>query len=192
MKKILSLFLIISMLFITLCSCDGAGGSGTGEGGGEVELPDYGTSVGDRCYPYSLDLVLGEGRVSIEDYMGKIVVLNFWGTWCGPCKTELPGFDNVASEYNGEVVVLAVHSYSGIENAPEYIETYYPDSEIVFAKDTPLSESNPDLGDKYYMLVGGTGYYPTTLILDKNGVIKYTSYGLISEELLISEIEKLR
>ena len=188
------------MILGSLVSCvdgensgEGSGAeNGEGTGGGEANLPDYGTEIGSRCYPTELALVFSDATVNIEDYEDKIVVLNFWGTWCNPCKAELPEFDNVASEYDGEVVIIAIHSTEGIENAPDYISENFADSKIIFAKDSLLIEGNPYLGDSYYRLVGASGSYPFTLVLDKNGVISYRVSGRISEQTLKGEIEKLR
>lgn len=179
-----------------LISCDNnsgtSGGEQNGEQGGESNLPDYGTAVGSLCYPEELELVSGEGSVSIEDYAGKIIVLNFWGTWCDPCKAELPEFDNVATKYDGEVVIIAIHSTEGVKNAPSYISKNFADSKIIFAKDSLLVENNPNYGDSYFKLVGGSSGYPYTLVLDENGVIRYKNVGRISEDVLKGEIEKLK
>jgi thiol-disulfide isomerase/thioredoxin len=112
------------------------------------------------------------GTVSSADFPGKVVVINVWGTWCPPCRNELPDFDRIATEYDGEVVILAVHSNSGKSNAPSFINANFPDSKIVFAYDTPE--------ESYHSLIGGTVYYPRTVILDKEGVITYADDGAIS------------
>ena len=148
-----------------------------------LPLPEIGSRVGDLCP--SLDLEgLGGETVNIEDYRGKIVVINIWGTWCPPCRAELPDFDRVAAEYDGEVVVVAVHSYYNRSQCPSYVNTNFPNSKIVFAYDTSA--------DEYHSLVGGTVYYPRTVILDKNGVITYGDDGAVSYEFLVSEIAKAK
>ena len=125
------------------------------------------------------------GTVNVKDYEGKIVVLNFWGTWCGPCVGELPEFDELATEYDGSVVFIAVHSVQQSDEAPEFIDSNYPDSKIKFAYDTPI---NSAIG-AYFNVFGAKGY-PTTLVLDKNGVITYKHTGQISGDILESEITK--
>lgn len=189
MRKLIAILLMISLFICLFTACDNNGESGgeqnnENENGSNVTLPDYGKKVGDRCFPTSLSLISGDGGVNVSDYSDKIVVLNFWGTWCGPCVGELPHFDKLASEYSGEVVFIAVHSNSGVEKAPEFISTNYPSSKIIFAKD--------GANEKYYNLVAGSGYYPSTLILDKNNVISFSEYGVLSESELKAEIEKLR
>ena len=152
-------------------------------GDGEVEdAPQPGNRVGKLCYDYELSYVNGDGKVKISDLRGKVVVINFWGTWCTPCVAELPHFDDVASEYSDKVVVVTIHSQAGLADAPGYIAQYYPDSEILFTHDE-VNPDNPNTDD-YYVKLGGRGYYPMTLILDDEGVItfKYTG-SLTADEL---------
>ena len=141
----------------------------------EPETPTVGTSIGDLAPVLDLEK-LGGGTVNTEDFAGKVVVINVWGTWCPPCRNELPDFDRIASEYDGEVVVLAVHSNSNRAAVPNYVNANFSDSKIVFAYDTP--------NEAYHSLIGGTVYYPRTVVLDKNGVITYADDGAISYDYL--------
>jgi len=129
-----------------------------------------------KCPEYPLELLDGSGSVSVSDFIGKKVVVNFWGTWCGPCKAELPDFDKIASEFSDEVVIIAVHSVSDIDNASDYVSSNFPDSKIVFAKDTPLNTFT----DLYFRMLGGTSFYPHTVILDEFGGIIYMQDGKMS------------
>lgn len=135
-----------------------------------------GNKVGDLCYSHKLNRLNADGQVSIDDYRGKVVIINFWGTWCNPCKNELPHFSKIAEDYAADAVVLGVHSsWSGEESAESYVESNYADSHIVFCKDARLSAS----ADVYYNLLGGNGYYPYTLVLDRDGVITYSASGAL-------------
>ena len=149
------------------------------EDGGEVEdAPQPGNRVGKLCYDYELSYVNGDETLKISDLRGKVVVINFWGTWCTPCIQELPHFDEVASKYADEVVVVAIHSTESLPDAPGYISQYYPDSSMKFVHD----EVNPDnpVRDDYYTELGGKGAYPMTLILDENGVITFKRMGSLT------------
>ena len=133
-----------------------------------------GSAVGNLCPAIDLEQV-GGGTVNIENYRGKVVVVNIWGTWCAPCKNELPDFERIASEYN-DVVIIAAHSNYGRENAEAYINANFPNSNTIFAYDTA--------NDDYWAAIGGTRYYPRTVVLDKNGVITYGGDGALSYEAL--------
>jgi thiol-disulfide isomerase/thioredoxin len=145
-------------------------------------IANAGYEIGDACYAEDLELIRGDGYINIEDLRGKVVVVNFWGTWCGPCKEELPHFDEVAEEYKNSVVFIAVHTDMDRETALDYINEHYPDSEMKFAFD------NKDEG--YFLNLGGTDYYPRTLVLDADGVITMTYDGKLSKEQLVSKIRE--
>ena len=193
-KRILALLLSLSIC-ISLASCEeepcvhtDANYDGICDLCEEIvkELPARGSQVGALCQNYPLDLVDGTGIVNIKNMRGKVVVINFWGTWCNPCKSELPHFDSVAEEYADRVVVLTVHSVDRLENAAGYIEENFPDSKMIFAYDTAV-EGGFDL---YYELLGGEGSYPRTVIIDKYGVITFSIESAISHDTLVSEVDR--
>lgn len=144
--------------------------------------PEIGNKVGDLMMNISLDRVDG-GTVKTGDYRGKIVILNIWATWCPPCKAELPDFDRIASEYADDVVIIAAHDSYGKAAAPGYINSNFPDSDIIFAYDTST-------GLAFYA-AGAGEYIPRTAIADQNGVIVYSNYGILSHAQLVSIIESL-
>ena len=147
----------------------------------EPELPPYGTKVGERFNDLTLTDLDGN-KVNTADLRGKIIVFNLWATWCPPCVAELPGFNEIASEYADDVVIVAVHIYdSAMYGMPSYVETNFPETKIIFAYDTPHSDA--------YIAAGGTRYVPQTAIIDRNGVILYSDAGGLSESWLKSFIE---
>ena len=145
---------------------------------------EIGNAVGDECYSMDLELIDGSGTVSIEDFRGKAVVINFWGTWCGPCKAELPHFNDVAAEYADDVVIITVHTSYG-DGAVEYVQENYADSSIVWVYDTALN----DYADAYYTTLGGKASYPMTVILDEDGIITFTKEGSMSHDELVGAVE---
>ena len=151
-------------------------------------LPETGSEVGFSCPQSNLALVGKDGTVNVKELQGKIVVINFWGTWCTPCVAELPHFDRVASEYKDTVTVLAVHSSSSYGNTPpeEYVASHYPNSEMIFAKDVPSAESK--YVDEYYAALGGVSTYPMTLVLDEHGVIVFKQIGSLTHDELVDAI----
>ena len=194
---VLSIVLIFSLVYFNFIYDDGTDidpdqGSDVGGDGENNEEEDdsipTGNKIGNKCPTYDLELVDGSGTINIKDLRGKIVIINFWGTWCGPCKQELPDFDDVATEYDGEVVVLTIHTVTDKNTAPEYIATHFPNSKMLFAYDVSLT-SNIDM---YFHLLGGKSAYPRTLILDEKGVIQMVADGKVSHSQLIDTIEAIK
>lgn len=183
---LLSVALIFSIVYFNFIYDDGTSDVQPGETPDDEDdgIP-IGSAIGYKCPTYSLDLVDGSGKINVKDLRGKIVIINFWGTWCGPCKQELPDFDAVATEYEDDVVVLTVHTVDYASEAPDYIATNFPDSKMLFAYDVPLAGNI----DMYFTLLGGTSSYPRTLILDKNGIVLFTADGKVNHSQLVTVIE---
>ena len=141
--------------------------------------PKVGTEVGDLFASLNIKTLSGE-YISPDDYRGKIVIINIWATWCPPCKEELPDFNRIADEYADDVVIIAAHTQSGNGAAPNYVNTNFPDTKIIFAYDGERNE--------VYTAAGGDGYVPYTAILDRNGVIIYSDSGMLTYKQLTSII----
>ncbi|MBQ8414910.1 MAG: 4Fe-4S binding protein [Clostridia bacterium] len=194
---VLSAVLLFSLVYLNFFYDDGTnidpdqGVGDTDEDSGDTEddnsIPT-GSKIGNKCPSYDLELVNGSGTVNIKEFRGKIVIINFWGVWCGPCKQELPDFDDVANEYDGEVVVLTIHTVTNKASAPEYIQTHFPSSKMLFAYDVPLTSEK----DMYFHLLGGKSAYPRTLVLDEKGVIQAIFDGKATHSQLIDSIEAIR
>ena len=140
-----------------------------------------GHRVGDLCYDATLPLFNG-GTYTVSQGRGKVTVLNFWGSWCPPCKNELPHFDTLATEYADSVVFLAVHTEYGEANGRTYVQTNYPNSKIHFAYDA---------GDAYYDLVARDTAWPVTVVLDQNGIIRERVVGALTYNELKAVLDEL-
>jgi len=149
-----------------------------------------GNAIGDLCYGYDLEIIDETGILTDTVNpvkTGKITIVNFWGTWCTPCVNELPYFDQIAKEYADEVTVIAVHTHMVSETAPPYIASYYPNSEIIFAKDYPVDDTG--LNGGYYSSLGGRGVFPYTLVLDEDGIIVASFLSSVEYEQLKEVVE---
>ncbi len=157
------------------------------DGRDDAPIPsDCGNEVGDLCHSLPVELYNnGGGTFALDANRGMVTVINFWGTWCGPCIAELPHFEAVAADYAGRVTVVAVHSEYRAETAAAWIEKNYPETPIFFAQD-PASDGN----GAYYTLLGGVGDYPMTIIVNADGIITFVGRGSISHEALVAEVEK--
>lgn len=154
-----------------------------------ITKPEVGSEVGDSCYSYQLKRVDSTGI--LEETVDpsatrKITVINFWGTWCGPCVKELPYFDQIATDYAETVDVIAIHTATVADTAPAFIQQYYADSNIRFAVD-----DGDGFYGVFYTALGGRDTYPYTVILDENGVIANIFVNALEYEDLQQAIEAL-
>lgn len=120
-------------------------------------------------------------RLRLSDYKGKVVLLNFWATWCGPCKVEIPWFVEFEKEYQSRgFTVLGV---SMDENGWKAIDPYVAAEKINY----PVVLANEDVNESY----GGIEALPTTLLIGRDGKVAYLHQGLITREDYEREIRKL-
>jgi len=123
--------------------------------------------------------------VSLSDFRGQAVILNFWASWCPPCKSEMPYFDALSDEYeaSGEAVFLMINLTDGgqetIESASQYLDESGYTLNVLF-------DTEGDAADKY-----GVSSIPTTFMIDKDGFIRNMSVGAVSESALAMEVTKL-
>ena len=142
-----------------------------------VELVAVGTAAKDFA------MVGVDGKpVRLADYAGKVVVLDFWATWCGPCKAALPHVQELAAHYQNQgVVVIASCTNDGKKAFDGWIAEHaakYPN--IVFAFD-PL-ERSPERGSRAHYGVGGI---PQQFVIGRDGRIASMVTGYMQGEVLL-------
>ena len=117
-KLSLILLLTITLLLAGCQSGNNAGNAGeangeaaAGDTGGETESADPSGPIaeGDAYRDFTVSLADG-GEFTLSDHEGKVILLNFWATWCGPCVGEMPAFEQLQETYGEDLVLLAVNS----------------------------------------------------------------------------------
>ena len=130
----------------------------------KVEAPDFTAVDADGT------------EVKLSDYVGKPIVLNFWASWCSPCKSEMPEFNAAWEELDGEVQFLMVNMTDGaretVESAREYVEGEGFTFPVLF--DT---KSEAAIAYSAYSL-------PTTYFIDAEGYVTARAVGAIDGETL--------
>ena len=130
----------------------------------KVEAPDFTVENAD-----------GE-EVKLSDYVGKPIVLNFWASWCSPCKSEMPEFNEAWEELDGEVQFLMVNMTDGsretVDTAKEYVEGQGFSFPVFF-----------DTGSEAAMAYSAYSL-PTTYFIDAEGYVVARAVGAIDGETL--------
>jgi len=111
---------------------------------------------------------------SPSENRGKVLVINFWATWCTPCVNELPHFERLAAEYPDDVCVVALHSSLVTEDVQSWIDR----------EGCRLDFGLDETGDIIAGL-GGSTVLPMTVIADRNGIITYNAEGSVTYEKLL-------
>jgi cytochrome c biogenesis protein CcmG/thiol:disulfide interchange protein DsbE len=133
---------------------------------------------GDDAPDFTMTTFDGQ-EVSLSDYEGRIVVLNFWGSWCGPCRAEAPDLQDIYTQYEGDVVVFGVNWLDIEDEALAFMEEFgitYPNA--------------PDIGEKVasrYNIEGA----PETFVINREGVIAETYLGMVDYSILNEAIQAL-
>jgi thiol-disulfide isomerase/thioredoxin len=122
---------------------------------------------------------LAGGRASLERWRGKVVVVNFWASWCPPCREEIPGLVRIQQRFaaNGlQVVGIAVDSVDKSRQAAGEMGITYP----VLIAEVRMIDVTRRLGNR-------AGGLPFTVVLDREGRLVATHLGLLSE----AQLERL-
>ncbi len=121
--------------------------------------------------------------VSLSDFAGKPVIINFWATWCGFCKQEMPDFDKVFKEYGDKVEFMMINVTDGDSETVEKAKGYIEEEDYSFPVyyDTELSAT----------MAYGAYSLPATGLITPSGIFAGGQMGAMSEEDLIAAIEYL-
>ncbi|MFJ5622851.1 redoxin domain-containing protein [Peribacillus loiseleuriae] len=143
-------------------------------------IPDAALSQvqeGKPASDFELATLAGE-TVKLSDYKGKKVILNFWATWCPPCKAEMPHMQSFYEEYNGKGIEVLAVNLTKIDRGREAIETFAKDYGLTFQ--IPLDEDG-FIGPQYQAFT-----IPTSYIIDSNGIITKKVIGPMDEDMMVN------
>lgn len=121
-------------------------------------------------------------QVKLSDFFGQPIVLNFWATWCPPCKAELPDFEKACAE-NDDVVFLMVNLTDGSRDTVDVVNAFISQNGYTFPVyyDTSYSAAN----------AYGVSSIPVTYFIDRSGNVAVSHLGMISSQALADGMEKI-
>jgi len=141
--------------------------------------PVKGQLIGNLAPDFELPALNGK-KLRLSDLRGKAVLLNFWATYCGPCKIEMPWFVELQKQYGPEgfqIIGVAMDDAS-----TEDIAKFAKDMGVNY----PILIGQESVGQSY----GGVGVLPTTFFLDRDGKLIAREFGLQSRSVFVDHIKK--
>ena len=129
-------------------------------------------------------------KVSLSDYKGKAVVIDFWATWCAPCKVEIPWLTKLHDQYASQGLVILGVSEDDLDQ---------DDKAALLKEKQEITESATKLGINYPVLFddkevskpyGGIDALPTTFFVDRNGKVVGATIGLVDRDEIEANIKK--
>jgi len=129
---------------------------------------------------FALKSVKGK-TVKLSDYKGKIVIIDFWATWCPPCRKGIPDLVAIQKEFKKSVVIIGI-SLDGdktIKDVPKFVKDYKINYPVVYGNNQVTID------------YGGIRSIPTSFIIDKKGNVVDSHIGLVDKEIYVEKIKEL-
>jgi len=176
--------LACAALSLPVVGCGGGGAAGAGANDASSAQHPL---IGKPAPGISAEYVTGEGPKNLEDAKGRVVILDFWGTFCEPCKKSFPKYQELVDQYGGDLAVIAVSVDEPDDTKKEALEEFAKETQakftIVWDKDHKAAEQ--------YGLAQLT--MPSSFVIDKEGVVRHLHKGFKEgeEAELNSEVKEL-
>ncbi|MFP4465726.1 MAG: peroxiredoxin family protein [Candidatus Goldiibacteriota bacterium] len=174
--------ILIALMLFPLAAC-GMGSKKSPESSASEKSSSAGESSADKAPDFSLTDISGN-TLKLSDHKGKVVILDFWATWCPPCRAEIPFFIELQEDYGGEdfiMIGLAMDERSKVLSFAEENKINYPVAVVEGAKAKQISAA-----------YGGVRGLPTTFVIDKNGIIQKKYVGFRPKSVFESDYEELK
>lgn len=132
-----------------------------------------------HAYDFNLKSING-GNIKLSDYLGKVVILNFWATWCPPCKAEIPSFIELYKKYEKDGLVIIGAAIDDEYKVKNFVKSFNINYPVAIADITTT--------EKY----GGIRGIPSTFIIDKEGKIIKSYMGYRPKEIFENDFLNLK
>jgi thiol-disulfide isomerase/thioredoxin len=186
--------LAISVPFVWEHDLEAEPGAGAGLAGdlapvaSHADAPDAADEPGAACEanakPANLDFVLKDldgNDVKLSSFKGKVILLNFWATWCGPCKAEIPGFVELQDKYRKDLVVVGYDVDDTAEKARPFVAEYKMNYPVL------LGLGREDVQDAFGPIWG----IPASFLISRDGKVCKRHMGIAPKETFEKEIKAL-
>jgi peroxiredoxin len=177
------------VIMLTKAGSDPASSAASTSAGGD-EPPPFKNPLENKQAPaFTLKDTDGK-KVSLADYKGKAVVVDFWATWCAPCKVEIPWLEKLHDQYASQGLVVLGISEDDLD---------VDDKAALLKEKREIAESAEKLGINYPVLIddakvadpyGGVDALPTTFYVDRSGKVVAATIGLVDRDEIEANIKK--
>jgi len=140
---------------------------------------EVGLEVGNRAPDFELPTLEG-GEVKLSDLRGERVMINFWASWCAPCRAEIPDMQEFYEDT--DIQILAVNltqTEDNYDNVPKFVKNYGMEFPILMDEENSASTT--------YQIQP----IPTSFMIDSEGIIRYKAMGAMNYDLMVQEYEKM-
>ena len=146
-----------------------------------IYSPETAVNIGQPAPSFKLPDLDGR-EISLEGFKGKIVLLDFWATWCSPCRMTMPVVENLSREYSDEMVVLAVNLRESKDVIGKYAYEQAISAQILLDEEGNVSASY------------GAYAIPMQFLIDRSGIVRHiqTGYSSNMASKMRAQIESLR
>lgn len=173
-------FFIISVLLV-VTGCD----SKKEENEIKIEKKETKFTISSQITP-SITLEKTDNGIDFKEFKGKVVLLNFFATWCPPCKAEIPHLNNLKEKYKDsfEIVALNMGEKNAVQSPNEKIAEFIKEYNINY------NVSNSEKNFKISEMMGNIQVIPTMFLFDTEGKILQKYVGIVPEEMIETDIKK--
>lgn len=171
LKKVMAVIVLISLLTVAMIQAMDKKTESKNESKSlETSLQTDGLQIGAKAPDFELKALTGD-KVKLSSLKGKKVMLNFWATWCPPCKEEMPEMEQFYKEGHQDIVILAVNIDPHMD-----VKGFVDTNGITF----PILLDKDDLVNENYKILS----IPTTYFIDRRGMIQSKYIGAMNQEII--------
>ena len=188
-RSVGSRFVWIGLVVVILVAVGGWGALNFGasaEGTDAAEVANVSVDLepapisGHPAPDFTLKTLDGQ-EVSLSDFQGQPVIINFWATWCGPCRVEMPHFQEAFTAHQNDVVILGVNltQRDNPDDVPGFVEEFGLTFPILFDEDGQVANEYKAFGQ------------PASIFVDEAGGVHTVFYGPVNRDFIDARISEL-